>query len=303
MAGVGRVFQGVEFLSRRAVCQARHREYVRALADGVTFTQVAHALGVSEQTGKVWHHSRTRSSGRCERASIAPQAHWCRLYMTCQPHRISKRFLSLKERMLIFGWRVEGLSIRDIARRLGRLPRAVSRELKRNGMTSTCYNPYIAHMRAGKRLARPKARKCANPRLWSIIWGKLELRWSPERICAYLRMRFPHKSEHEPVRGDDLPVHLHPSQRHTLHRDCFPHAPRTRSQAPGRILSPGTTTIQGPHGDDQRTARQCGRPGAAWPLGRRLNHRSNRTIRARHARGTLDLVHAVALRAQRTRSR
>jgi len=66
--------------------------------------------------------------------------------MKCHPHRISKGFLSFKERMLIFGWRVEGLSIRDIARRLGRSPRAVSRELKRNGITSTCDNPYIAHM-------------------------------------------------------------------------------------------------------------------------------------------------------------
>ena len=227
MAGVGRVFQGVEYPSRREACQARHREYVRALADGLNFTQAAHAVGVSKRTGKVWRNGRTRSSGRCERASIAPQAHWYRLYMKCQPHRISKRFLSLKERMLIFGWRVEGFSIRDIARRLGRSPSTVSRELRRNGITSTCYNPYIAHMRAGKRLKRPKARKCANPRLWSIIWGKLELRWSPEQICAYLRMRFPHKSEHEPVRGDDLPVHLHPSQRHTPQRDRFPHAPRS----------------------------------------------------------------------------
>ena len=35
MAGVGRVFQGVEYPSRREGCQARHREYVRALADGL----------------------------------------------------------------------------------------------------------------------------------------------------------------------------------------------------------------------------------------------------------------------------
>lgn len=100
--------------------------------------------------------------------------------------------------MLIFGWRVEGLSIRDIARQLGRSPSTVSRELKRNGITSTCYNPYIAHMRAGKRLKRPKARKCADPRLWAIIWDKLELRWSPEQICAYLRMRFPHNQSMNP---------------------------------------------------------------------------------------------------------
>ena len=133
MAGVGRVFQGVEYPSRREACQARHREYVRALADGLNFTQAAHAVGVSKRTGKVWRNGRTRSSGRCERASIAPQAHWYRLYMKCQPHRVSKRFLSLKERMLIFGWRVEGFSIRDIARRLGRSPSTVSRELRRNG--------------------------------------------------------------------------------------------------------------------------------------------------------------------------
>lgn len=105
-----------------------------------------------------------------------------------------------------------------------------------------------------------------------------------------------------PCVEDDLPVHLRTSQRHTPQRDRFPHAPRTYSQTPSRILSPGTTTIQGPHGDDQRTARQCGRPGAPRPLGRRLNHRSQRTIRARHTRGTLDPVHAAALLTQWTYS-
>ena len=73
MAGVGRVFQGVEYPSRREACQARHREYVRALADGLNFTQAAHAVGVSKRTGKVWRNGQTRSSGRCERANIAPQ--------------------------------------------------------------------------------------------------------------------------------------------------------------------------------------------------------------------------------------
>ena len=40
----GRVFQGVEYPSRRDACQARHREYVRALADCLNFTQAAHAV-------------------------------------------------------------------------------------------------------------------------------------------------------------------------------------------------------------------------------------------------------------------
>ncbi len=45
MAGVGRVFQGVEYPSHREACQARHREYMRALADGLNFMQAAHAVG------------------------------------------------------------------------------------------------------------------------------------------------------------------------------------------------------------------------------------------------------------------
>ena len=126
MAGLGRVFQGVEYPSRREACQARYREYVWALVDGLNFTQAAHAVGVSKWTGEVWRNGRTWSSGRCERASIALQAHWYRLYMKCQPHRVSQWFLSLQERMLIFGWRVEGLSIRPIARQLGRSPSTVS---------------------------------------------------------------------------------------------------------------------------------------------------------------------------------
>ena len=65
MAGVGRVFQGVEYPSRREACQARHREYVRALADGLNFTQAAHAVGVSKQTGKVWRNGRRACSIVC----------------------------------------------------------------------------------------------------------------------------------------------------------------------------------------------------------------------------------------------
>ena len=47
MANLGRVVQGVKYPSRREACQARHREYVRSLADGLNVTQAAHAVGVS----------------------------------------------------------------------------------------------------------------------------------------------------------------------------------------------------------------------------------------------------------------
>ena len=148
--------------------------------------------------GKVWGNGRTRLSGWCEWASIVAQVHWCCLCMKCRPLRLSKWFLSFKERMLIFGWRVEGFSIRGIARWLGCSLSTVSWELRWIGIASTCYTSCIAHVRAGRRLKRPKVCKCVSSCLWGIIWDKLWVRWSPEQICAYLRMCFPHNQSMNP---------------------------------------------------------------------------------------------------------
>ena len=198
MANLGRVYDGVEYPLRHEACKARHRAYVQALAEGLNFTQAACAVGVSKRTGKVWRNGRTRSSGRCERASIAAQADWYRLYMNCRPGQVNKRFLSLKERMLIADWHRQGISMRQIAQRLGRSVSTVSRELARNSITPGSYSPYIAHMRAERRLKRPKDRKCDDPRLWAVIWDKLTARWSPEQICVYLRRCFPDNQSMNP---------------------------------------------------------------------------------------------------------
>ena len=57
---------------------------------------------------------------------------------------------------------------------------------------------YIVHMRAERRLKRPKDRKCDDPRLWAVIWDKLTARWSPEQICVYLRRCFPDNQSMNP---------------------------------------------------------------------------------------------------------
>ena len=75
MANLGRVFQGVEYPSRREACQARHREYVRALADGLNFAQAAHAAGVSKRTGKVWRNGGTRFNRQCATRLLAQGVH------------------------------------------------------------------------------------------------------------------------------------------------------------------------------------------------------------------------------------
>lgn len=61
--------------------------------------------------------------------------------------------------------------MRQIAQRLGRSVSTMSRELVRNSITSGSYSPYIAHMRAERRLKRSKDRKCDDPRACGLLSG------------------------------------------------------------------------------------------------------------------------------------
>ena len=67
--------------------------------------------------------------------------------------QISPRFLSQDERIELADLRYVGLSIRQIACRLGRAPSTISRELRRNA-TDRCYRPFDAHRHATARRAR-----------------------------------------------------------------------------------------------------------------------------------------------------
>ena len=114
----------------------------------------------------------------------------------------SGRYLSFRERELIAVWRAERAGVREIARRLGRDPATVSRELARNGRSQSrgpgrlVPQPYLASVaqdRAERAAQRPKKRKLASsPRLAKAVRRKLKKRWSPEQIGAWLARRYPH---------------------------------------------------------------------------------------------------------------
>jgi len=55
----------------------------------------------------------------------------------CLPPTVSGRYLSFHEREDIAIWRAQKLGVREIARRLGRDPSTISRELRRNASTRT----------------------------------------------------------------------------------------------------------------------------------------------------------------------
>ena len=111
-------FNGVEYPTRKLMCEARRAEYVRLLdEEGMNFTQAAHAVGVSKRTGKAWRNGRTRATGRNEK----PLVDWYRSTMD-KPKTLHPRYLSQEERIQIADRLRLGDSIRAIARLLGRDP-------------------------------------------------------------------------------------------------------------------------------------------------------------------------------------
>ena len=105
----------------------------------------------------------------------------------------SGRFLSLEERIEIQAGVAAGLSVREIARRLGRSPSTVSRELRRHASyRRSRYSALKADSVAWQQARRPKRRKLAcDDRLAAAVSASLERRWSPREISERLRMDFP----------------------------------------------------------------------------------------------------------------
>jgi len=104
--------------------------------------------------------------------------------------RVSAFRLSLDERVEIRLGVERGESLRGIARRLGRAPSTVCREIARNG-GSDGYRPMTAHQETWARARRPKATKlAANVALCDRVVAELEGLWSPQQIARRLSDEF-----------------------------------------------------------------------------------------------------------------
>ncbi|MGC2175961.1 MAG: IS30 family transposase [Acidimicrobiales bacterium] len=81
-------------------------------------------------------------------------------------------------------------SMTSIARRLGRSPSTVSREVNANG--GKCdYRIWRAHERAREQTHRPKVSKLSNPALCAKVTSWLEKLWSPQEIAERLKREHP----------------------------------------------------------------------------------------------------------------
>ncbi|TAK87912.1 MAG: IS30 family transposase [Betaproteobacteria bacterium] len=106
--------------------------------------------------------------------------------------RRAERVLQAKEREEISRGLSAGLSIREIARGLGRAASTVSREIRRNG-GKQLYRAANADARAWRTARRPQRCLLARrARLRAWVARHLGRNWSPRQIAVGLRNSFPH---------------------------------------------------------------------------------------------------------------
>ena len=155
---------------------------------GWSILAAAREIGVSRTTGNNW----SRGYNAYRRGQIVG---FVPALERLAVRQISPRFLSQDERIEIADLRQAGLSIRQIALRLGRAASTVSRELRRNATRSRGYRPFDAHRRATARRARDHRRRIGdNGELRQLVAELLAQRWSPQQISRHLRVRFPAQS-------------------------------------------------------------------------------------------------------------
>jgi transposase, IS30 family len=104
--------------------------------------------------------------------------------------------LSVVEREEVSRGLEVGDSLRAIARRLGRSPSTVSREVARVGGGREGYRAWRGEAAAARRARRPKAGKLATclP-LREEVERRLLKRWSPQQIAASLKQDFPSRPD------------------------------------------------------------------------------------------------------------
>ena len=106
--------------------------------------------------------------------------------------------LTSEERYVIYHLKLFKLSLREIARRLGRHHSTISRELKRNGpiIPTWVYWHEGAHQQALQRRQQPRhSRRYSHKPLVHYVTQSLRAEWSPDVIAAKLTTLYPNDNK------------------------------------------------------------------------------------------------------------
>ena len=136
--------------------------------------------------------------------------------------RRGRQALSLTEREEISRGLSIKLSLRAIARQLGRAPSTISREVRRNGGRAA-YRAAASDQAAWNRALRPKTCKLAcHPSLARTVSAKLRRKWSPEQIAGWLKRTYPN-DEYNQVSHETIYKSLFIQARGALKKELQQH--------------------------------------------------------------------------------
>lgn len=124
--------------------------------------------------------------------------------------------LTREEREVISQMHFAGHSNAAIARKLGRAPSTIGRELTRNAATDGSYSACRAQQQAADRKRqRPRMRKMDDADINTYVRMRLTQRWSPDQIAGRLKREFAgdcqrqvsHQTIYDWIKQDDDRVH------------------------------------------------------------------------------------------------
>ena len=203
----------------------------------------------------------------------------------------SKAVLSLQEREEISRCMAKGLSIRAIAKRLGKAPSTISREIARNGGRRR-YRAARADQRAWARAKRPKTPLLVlRPALKTIVAAKLQDDWSPEQIAGWFAAHYPRGKEMR-VSHETIYRSLYLQTRGLLHRELLQRLRTGRLHAQRQEVEHGRAASRPNHRRRFHPRSTDGdfESSEAWALGRRPPHRGEATPTSRpSSSGTPDM--------------
>jgi len=177
-----------------ALRQEIERQSWVQIATGIISERAAQAVGVSQAVGSRWFRHRGGMP----------------LFISKPP---SGRYLSFAEREEIGLLRTQDVTVREIARRIGRSPSTVSRELTRNAATrggKLEYRASVAQWKSNLVARRPKAAKLlTNQRLRDYVQDRLEGKirdaqgWEVvgPRQAPFIGRNKPHRGDRKWVNG------------------------------------------------------------------------------------------------------
>jgi len=240
---------------RPTVGRREHRtQFWNAIALGLSSEDAARTAGLSPPVGARWF----RNNGGMPPSHLAP---------------LTGRYLSFAEREEIAIWHSQQFGVREIARRCGRSPSTISRELRRNAATRSgglAYRATAAQWHAERKAKRPKVAKLAThealrqyvqERLAGVIAGsdaptvprwkgrrhgrrqdrRWATSWSPEQIANRLVVDFP-QDESMRISHEAIYQALYVQGRGALRRELVAclrtgralRVPRARTRGRGR---------------------------------------------------------------------